>query len=58
MVLISSVEFFQDLIKELQSELSGNIEELVMALFMDPTYYDAWTLQKAMSVCRNWNFCS
>ncbi|KAK2098464.1 Annexin A7 [Saguinus oedipus] len=38
----------QDLIKDLKSELSGNMEELILALFMPPTYYDAWSLRKAM----------
>lgn len=38
----------KDLIKDLKSELSGNMEELILALFMPPTYYDAWSLQNAM----------
>ncbi|CAO2590574.1 Annexin A7, partial [Lemmus lemmus] len=38
----------QDLIKDLKSELSGNMEELILALFMPSTYYDAWSLRKAM----------
>lgn len=38
----------KDLIKDLKSELSGNMEELILALFMPPTYYDAWSLRKAM----------
>lgn len=40
----------QDLIKDLKSELSGNMEELILALFMPPTYYDAWSLRNAMKV--------
>ena len=40
----------QDLIKDLKSELSGNVEELVLALFMPTTYYDAWSLRNAMKV--------
>uniref|UniRef100_A0A8C5Y8C1 Annexin n=1 Tax=Microcebus murinus TaxID=30608 RepID=A0A8C5Y8C1_MICMU len=31
-----------DLIKDLKSELSGNMEELIFALFTPPAYYDAW----------------
>ncbi|XP_018419975.1 PREDICTED: annexin A7 isoform X2 [Nanorana parkeri] len=38
----------KDLIKDLKSELSGNVEELIIALFMPPTYYDAWSLHNAM----------
>uniref|UniRef100_A0A2K6SKY6 Annexin n=1 Tax=Saimiri boliviensis boliviensis TaxID=39432 RepID=A0A2K6SKY6_SAIBB len=36
----------KDLIKYLKSELSGNMEEPILALFMPPTYYDAWSLRK------------
>ncbi|OXB66972.1 hypothetical protein ASZ78_004636 [Callipepla squamata] len=38
----------KDLIKDLKSELSGNVEELILALFMPRTYYDAWSLYHAM----------
>nr|XP_033797547.1 annexin A7 [Geotrypetes seraphini] len=38
----------KDLIKDMKSELSGNMEELIIALFMPPTYYDAWSLYHAM----------
>ncbi|XP_032087490.1 annexin A7 isoform X1 [Thamnophis elegans] len=38
----------KDLIKDLKSELSGNMEELILALFMPCTYYDAWSLRHAM----------
>ncbi|XP_056386318.1 annexin A7 isoform X2 [Hyla sarda] len=38
----------KDLIKDLKSELSGNVEELILALFMPPTYYDAWSVYNAM----------
>lgn len=44
----------QDLIKDLKSELSGNVEELILALFMPSTYYDAWSLRHAMKV---WYSC-
>uniref|UniRef100_A0A8C2UY56 Annexin n=1 Tax=Chinchilla lanigera TaxID=34839 RepID=A0A8C2UY56_CHILA len=36
------------LIKDLKSELNGNMEELILAFFMPPTYYDAWSLQNGM----------
>ncbi|XP_005997315.1 annexin A7 isoform X1 [Latimeria chalumnae] len=38
----------KDLIKELKSELSGNMEEAILALFMPATQYDAWSLRNAM----------
>ncbi|XP_051897396.1 annexin A7-like isoform X2 [Pristis pectinata] len=38
----------KDLIKDLKSELSGNMEEIIIALFKPTTYYDAWSLRKAM----------
>ncbi|XP_053547831.1 annexin A7 [Bombina bombina] len=38
----------KDLIKDLKSELNGNVEELIIALFMPSTYYDAWSLYHAM----------
>ncbi|ERE65229.1 annexin A7-like isoform 1 [Cricetulus griseus] len=38
----------KDLIKDLKSELSGNMEELILALSMPSTYYDAWSLRKAI----------
>ncbi|RXN01138.1 Annexin A7 [Acipenser ruthenus] len=38
----------KDVIKELKSELSGNMEEVILALFMPTTYYDAWSLRHAM----------
>uniref|UniRef100_A0A8B9EHA4 Annexin n=1 Tax=Anser cygnoides TaxID=8845 RepID=A0A8B9EHA4_ANSCY len=38
----------KDLIKDLKSELSGNVEELILALFMPSIYYDAWSLRHAM----------
>ena len=38
--------------KDLQSELSGDLEELIMAMFKPTTYFDAWSLHKAMSVSK------
>uniref|UniRef100_W5N0P7 Annexin n=1 Tax=Lepisosteus oculatus TaxID=7918 RepID=W5N0P7_LEPOC len=38
----------KDVIKDLKSELSGNMEEVILALFMPTTYYDAWSLRHAM----------
>ncbi|XP_077999032.1 annexin A5-like isoform X2 [Glandiceps talaboti] len=40
--------FGKDLIKDLQSELSGDLKETVMALFMPTTYYDAWSVHNAI----------
>lgn len=38
----------KDLISDLKSELSGDLEELILALFKSTEYYDAWCLNKAM----------
>ncbi|KAL3875772.1 hypothetical protein ACJMK2_033689 [Sinanodonta woodiana] len=38
----------KDLIKDMESELSGDFKESIMALFQPTTYYDAWSLQNAM----------
>lgn len=38
------------MIKELKSELSGNYENLVLALLMPPDEYDAYELNRAMEV--------
>ncbi|XP_078284732.1 annexin-B12-like [Rhinoraja longicauda] len=38
----------KDLIKDMKSELTGNMEEIILALFKPTTYYDAWSLRKAM----------
>ncbi|XP_070545070.1 annexin A5-like [Ptychodera flava] len=40
--------FGKDLIKDLESELSGDLKETVMALFMPATYYDAWSIRHAI----------
>ncbi|XP_052267220.1 annexin A7-like isoform X2 [Dreissena polymorpha] len=39
----------KDLIKDLESELSGDFRETIMAMFKPTTYYDAWSLQQAIS---------
>ena len=50
MILLYFQITFQDLIKELKSELSGNYENLVLALLMPPDEYDAYELNRAMEV--------
>jgi annexin A7/11 len=41
-------QFNRDLIKDLKSELSGNMENATIALFQDPITYDCFSLNKAM----------
>lgn len=38
----------KDLISDLKSELSGDLEELILALFGSAGCYDAWCLNKAI----------
>ncbi|XP_046557370.1 annexin A7-like isoform X1 [Haliotis rubra] len=40
--------FGKDLQEDLKSELSGDLKELMLGLFKDPAYYDAWCLKEAM----------
>ncbi|OWF40346.1 annexin A13-like [Mizuhopecten yessoensis] len=37
-----------DLVERLKSELSGNLKECVMALFVSPEEYDAWCVRNAI----------
>lgn len=39
----------KDLIKDLESELSGDFRETIMAMFKPTTFYDAWSLHEAIS---------
>ena len=41
-------QFLQDLPQELESELAGDFEELILALMMTPTEYDTYCLHDAM----------
>ena len=41
-------QFNRDLLKDLKSELSGNFESAVLALFKDPIEYDCYSLKQAM----------
>lgn len=43
--------FFQDLIKDLKSELSGNFEKLVLAMLKTNSQFDAAELKEAIKVC-------
>ena len=42
--------FLQDLINELKSELSGNLEECLLAMMEPKDLYDAKCLRRAMRV--------
>lgn len=43
--------FFQDLVKDLKSELSGNFEKLVLAMLKTPAQFAAQELKDAIKVC-------
>lgn len=38
----------KDLIRDLESELSGDFREMIMAMFKPTAYYDAWSLNQAI----------
>lgn len=40
----------QDLIRDLKSELTGNFENLVLAMLMSPVHFDASELREAIKV--------
>ena len=42
-------QFNRDLIKDLNSELSGHLKDTVKALFKDPIEFDCYSLKKALS---------
>lgn len=41
---------FQDLMKDLKSELSKNLERLIIGLMLTPAEFDAKMMRKAMEV--------
>ncbi len=45
----------QDLVKDLKSELSGNFENLVLAMLKTPAQFDAYELKEAIKVCESTN---
>ena len=42
---------FQDLVKDLKSELGGNLENVVLAMMEPHETFDARSLRSAMKVC-------
>lgn len=52
-LILCGVFFFQDLIKDLKSELSGNFEKLVLAMLKTPAQFDASELREAIKVCKS-----
>lgn len=51
----SALAFFcylQDLVQELKSALSGHFEDVIVALMMTPTEYDAYELRQALKVSK------
>ena len=42
----------QDLLQELKSALSGHFEDVIVALMMTPTEYDAYELRQALKVSK------
>lgn len=51
-LLIYKVVFHQDLMADLKSELSKNLERLILGLMMSPAEFDAKMMKKAMEVQR------
>jgi hypothetical protein len=44
------IYFFQDLIQDLKSELTSNLENITMAMMMTPAEYDAHQIHDAIEV--------
>lgn len=44
--------YLQDLVQELKSALSGHFEDVIVALMMTPTEYDAYELRQALKVSK------
>ena len=40
----------RNLIEDMESELSGNYRETMMACFVKPAYYDAWAINEAINI--------
>lgn len=53
--ILSVCCFFQDLIADLKSELSGNFEDVVIAIMAPPAQFDASQLHQAMKVSKEAN---
>lgn len=51
-LLIYKVVFHQDLMADLKSELSKNLQRLILGLMMSPAEFDAKMMKKAMEVQR------
>ena len=52
-IVTSLLSYFQDLIKDMKSELSGDFKETVLACYETPARYDAWCVKNAIYVsCR------